>query len=348
MRMPNISGYRGAMGCGASSQVATLEAQLRTTEEQRKKAEGALQQQKDAATKLQKEKVRFTAASICGTRWTMCHPDSLQEQLERSEMPDDLDPAEKAVEEKAVVEKAVEEKAVVEKAAAEKAAAEKVAAEGRPKSEGLPCQVEGFPVRSVSSTAELNAVCHLRFEVYVGELKRDNYSYVDTVEQLLEDPLDDGSCANLFQATDDSSLTDAEREHGYEKPLPGQRVISCARVHVPCPDKYPAMNTRTHAHAHTRRYVHMHACLGCAYKMVVQVHGDVQHRRCLDLWRPCSAAIQLCLLLALHGARELPQAAACRRHIRRELLHGARSWREDIAAQLHSSSGPDVRKDRLH
>lgn len=42
----------------------------------------------------------------------------------------------------------------------------------------LPCQVAGWPVHAVASAAELKAVCHLRFEVYVGELKRDNYSYV--------------------------------------------------------------------------------------------------------------------------------------------------------------------------
>ena len=42
----------------------------------------------------------------------------------------------------------------------------------------LPCQVVGWPVHTVASAAELKAVCHLRFEVYVGELKRDNYSYV--------------------------------------------------------------------------------------------------------------------------------------------------------------------------
>ena len=60
--------------------------------------------------------------------------------------------------------------------------------------------------------------------------------------QLLEDPLDQGdACVNLFQSADDTTLTDVEREHGYVKPLPDQRVVSCARVHVPCPDKYTAM-----------------------------------------------------------------------------------------------------------
>ena len=47
----------GAMGCGASSQVATLEAKLKTTEDNKQKAENALQQQKDATSKEQKEKV---------------------------------------------------------------------------------------------------------------------------------------------------------------------------------------------------------------------------------------------------------------------------------------------------
>ena len=48
--------------------------------------------------------------------------------------------------------------------------------------------MEGFPVRTVESDAELKAVGHLRFEVYVGELKRDNYSYVNPVEQVPHPP----------------------------------------------------------------------------------------------------------------------------------------------------------------
>ena len=58
---------------------------------------------------------------------------------------------------------------------------------------------------------------------------------VDPVEQLLEDPLDHSdSCINLFHSTADDGLTEVEQEIGYVKPLPGQRVVSGARVHVPC------------------------------------------------------------------------------------------------------------------
>ena len=106
----------------------------------------------------------------------------------------------------------------------------------------LCCEVDGFPVQAAASEQELKAVCHLRFEVYVGELKRDNYSYVDPVEQLLEDPLDHiEGVVNLFHSVEDASLTDVEQEHGYVKPLPDRRIVSGARVHVPSPDKYAAM-----------------------------------------------------------------------------------------------------------
>ena len=120
-----------------------------------------------------------------------------------------------------------------------------------------------FPVQVASSPAELAAVCHLRFEVYVGELKRENYSYVDNVSQILEDPLDHSpGCLNLFQSVDDEEggaskkgsadasaasgvgagggaggLTDVERQHGYTRPLPGRRVVSGCRLHVPPPAK---------------------------------------------------------------------------------------------------------------
>ena len=58
---------------------------------------------------------------------------------------------------------------------------------------------------------------------------------VDPVEQLLEDPLDHSeSCINFFHSTVDEGLTDVGQEIGYVKPLPGQRVVSGARVHVPC------------------------------------------------------------------------------------------------------------------
>ena len=55
------------------------------------------------------------------------------------------------------------------------------------------------------------------------------------MEQLLEDPLDHyDSCINFFHSTTDEDLTEVEQEIGYVAPLPGQRVVSGARVHVPC------------------------------------------------------------------------------------------------------------------
>ena len=54
---------------------------------------------------------------------------------------------------------------------------------------------------------------------------------VDPVEQLLEDPLDHkDSCINFFHSTVDASLTEVERENGYVKPLPDQRLVSCTVV----------------------------------------------------------------------------------------------------------------------
>ncbi len=92
--------------------------------------------------------------------------------------------------------------------------------------------------------------------VYVGELKRSNYSYVDDIREILEDPLDSlDSCINLYvphpeernsgswkeflvrhakAASADASPT-VEVEDDF---VPS---IGCARVHCPSPDKYAAL-----------------------------------------------------------------------------------------------------------
>ena len=76
----------------------------------------------------------------------------------------------------------------------------------------------------------------------MGHDQRAARGIVAEGQAVFVDPLDQGeACVNLFQSADDASLTDVEREHGYVKPLPDQRVVSCARVHVPCPGKYTAM-----------------------------------------------------------------------------------------------------------
>ena len=56
-------------------------------------------------------------------------------------------------------------------------------------------------VRLAAGDDELLSIYRLRYMVYVGELKRSNYSYIDNIKEILEDPLDhaDG-CENLFIA----------------------------------------------------------------------------------------------------------------------------------------------------
>ena len=46
------------------------------------------------------------------------------------------------------------------------------------------------PLKLSENANELFSVCRLRYQVYVGELKRQNYSYVDDIEQVIEDPCD--------------------------------------------------------------------------------------------------------------------------------------------------------------
>ena len=69
---------------------------------------------------------------------------------------------------------------------------------------------------------ELLSICRLRYMVYVGELKRSNYSYVDNIREILEDPLDHAD--DLFVPS-----------------------VGCVRVHVPLPNKYAPLFSTTDA-----------------------------------------------------------------------------------------------------
>jgi GNAT superfamily N-acetyltransferase len=115
---------------------------------------------------------------------------------------------------------------------------------------------------------ELLSICRLRYMVYVGELKRSNYSYVDNIREILEDPLDhaDG-CVNLFVAhpendanawrdflvrssaqLSDVSASEAMQQQQAE-PIADLFVpsVGCVRVHVPLPNKYAPLFSTTDA-----------------------------------------------------------------------------------------------------
>ena len=106
-------------------------------------------------------------------------------------------------------------------------------------------------VRLAADAGELLAICRLRWLVYVGELKRQNYAYVDHVRHILEDPLDHvPGVQNLYIA-----LPAADAESGRvvdlgEGLLPdgvgdsealSLQAVGCVRVHVPCPTKYDSL-----------------------------------------------------------------------------------------------------------
>ena len=97
-------------------------------------------------------------------------------------------------------------------------------------------------VTSLSSERELLAVARLRWLVYVGELKRNNYAYVDNIRQILEDPLDhvDG-CINLYIGQPAEAIPTNLCE-GLTVPVSTEEeimpIVGCVRVHVPSPAKY--------------------------------------------------------------------------------------------------------------
>lgn len=84
-------------------------------------------------------------------------------------------------------------------------------------------------VEVAETRADLFDVCRLRYHVYVDELKRDNYSYIDSVQQTLEDPLDhaNGVMNLMVKAPKDNNT------NGF--------LAGCARIHVPVPEKYNEM-----------------------------------------------------------------------------------------------------------
>lgn len=86
-------------------------------------------------------------------------------------------------------------------------------------------------VELAETRADLLDVCRLRYHVYVDELKRDNYSYLDKSQHTLEDPLDgvDGVVNLLVRAPEG----DGRAECGF--------LAGCARIHAPVPEKYRKM-----------------------------------------------------------------------------------------------------------
>lgn len=111
-------------------------------------------------------------------------------------------------------------------------------------------------VKRCASPHELLSICRLRYMVYVGELKRSNYSYVDDIREILEDPLDSlDSCINLYVPHPEERNSGSWKEFlvrhakaaSADAP-PTEEVeddfvpsIGCARVHCPSPDKYAGL-----------------------------------------------------------------------------------------------------------
>ena len=120
-------------------------------------------------------------------------------------------------------------------------------------------------VKTCEHADELFAICRLRFMVYVGELKRSNYSYVDNIREILEDPLDHAEgTVNLFIAHPSQDL-DAWRKFltRHSQAADGGAAVAhpdvgtasaagedagafvpavgCVRVHVPMPAKYASL-----------------------------------------------------------------------------------------------------------
>lgn len=111
-------------------------------------------------------------------------------------------------------------------------------------------------VRLAECYSELLSIARLRYMVYVGELKRSNYSYVDNIREVLEDPLDHSEgCANLYVAhpeegsawgeflSRNASAASAEvkQEVAYAAEHPITPAIGCVRIHVPLPQKYGSL-----------------------------------------------------------------------------------------------------------
>ena len=97
------------------------------------------------------------------------------------------------------------------------------------------------PLKLSENANELFSVCRLRYQVYVGELKRQNYSYVDDIEQVIEDPCDaEEGVQNWFVAHPEPSEWEAFVRKAAAPPpcartppiptAPGVRQTSFARL----------------------------------------------------------------------------------------------------------------------
>ena len=105
-------------------------------------------------------------------------------------------------------------------------------------------------------SSSLLSICRLRWIVYVGELKRQNYAYVDNVRHILEDPLDhESGVANFFIEQPEQDRGDQEdfiTQHMHDTDSACSPTVTafaqtfvpsvgCVRIHVPCPQKYAAL-----------------------------------------------------------------------------------------------------------
>ena len=69
----------------------------------------------------------------------------------------------------------------------------------QPPKKAQPIAPDTSKIKLQTTPDELLSICRLRYMVYVGELKRSDYSYVDNIKEILEDPLDHvEGCVNLF------------------------------------------------------------------------------------------------------------------------------------------------------
>mmetsp|Transcript_55133 Transcript_55133/g.66376 ORF Transcript_55133/g.66376 Transcript_55133/m.66376 type:complete len:388 (+) Transcript_55133:70-1233(+) len=84
-------------------------------------------------------------------------------------------------------------------------------------------------IKVAETQEDLLNVCKLRYHVYVDELKRDNYNYIDNVKRILEDDLDNvDGVVNLMVNSPENKDADIT-------------LAGCARLHVPVPEKYNEM-----------------------------------------------------------------------------------------------------------
>ena len=125
----------------------------------------------------------------------------------------------------------------------------------QPPKKAQPIAPDTSKIKLQTTPDELLSICRLRYMVYVGELKRSNYSYVDNIKEILEDPLDHvEGCVNLFiqhpEERDGGAWRDflvrtraqigleVSEEEATDDFVPSVGVV---RVHVPMPSKYSGL-----------------------------------------------------------------------------------------------------------